>query len=117
MAIGTVEHFTYWYDMTDVFGPGGLAPGHSHWLSWGPDDRFKDAAVTLTPLASTTVAGTPGAVTAMQVVTVADIHVTSLPVSIGPGFQTTESHVGANFTNSGSSAIHSFKVTMSLIRP
>ena len=57
--MATVEHFgPYQYDLDS----GGLGPQQSYWISFGPDDRFKDATVIITPHPSPDVAGTTSSV-------------------------------------------------------
>jgi hypothetical protein len=110
--MATVEHFgPYHYDL----GSGGLGPQQSTWISFGPDDRFKDATVIITPHPSPDVAGTSSSV-AMNVLSVGDIFVTTVPTIVGD-LVLTEAHAGASITNGGQQPVRYFSAYLSVIRP
>jgi hypothetical protein len=109
--MATVDHFgPYHYDL----GSGGLGPQQSYWISFGPDDRFKDATVIITPHPSPDVAGTTSV--ASNVLSVGDIFVTTVPFLVGD-LVLTEAHVGASITNGGQQPVRYFVAYLSVIRP
>jgi hypothetical protein len=109
--MATVEHFTYQYDL----GVGGLLPGQSHWVSYGPADGFKDGTVILKAYPATNVGSST--THAANVLSVGDIFSTAVPVFAGGGIVLSEGHVGASITNAGQQSIRWFSVNLTLIRP
>jgi hypothetical protein len=108
--MATVEHFAYPYDLGDP----GLSPGQSYWVSYGPDDRFKDGTVILRPYPATNVGGT--STHASNVITVGDIFSTAVPNFAGD-IVFSSGHVGANITNAGPQPIRWFTLLMTIVRP
>jgi hypothetical protein len=111
--VATVELFDYWYDL----GAGGLLPGQSYWVSYGPDDRFLEGTVILKASPSTEVEGTFGTAYEVSVLSVGDIVSTSVPFSIGDMEGLFRGTIGANITNAGQHRIRWFTVRLTIITP
>jgi hypothetical protein len=107
--MATVEHHLYQYDR----GSAGLRPQQALWVSFGPDDRFKDSTVIMTAHPSTLVAGTT--IDQANVLSVGDVFATTVPIP--GGIVLREYHVGANVTNAGQHPIRYFTLYLTIIRP
>ena len=100
---------------TESFTVAALGPGSSIWISWGPSDLYAGAAITATPLASTTTPSGESGGTATNVMEVGPIFTTAIPDRAVSG--SADKYFGASFTNAGSASIESFTVTISVIKP
>jgi hypothetical protein len=110
--MATIHHQTEHLD----YGAGGIRPGESKWLSWGPDDRFINGTVVIKANPATLVPGPSGTTFhGTNVLSVGPIFSTNLHVPLGGGLSSSESYVGVNITNAGQNAIRSISVSLTAI--
>jgi hypothetical protein len=97
-----------------------IAPGSSLWLSYGPDDKYKDGpydkykdgTVQVTCCASTSVGGQ----IFTQTISVPEVFITSVPLISG-GLVFNSYYAGFNVTNRGQNTINFFSVALTVINP
>lgn len=99
--MATIQHFHFHYNDT-------LAPGGWTWISFGPDPRYENAAVSVTALA---VDGTGGPA---HVLKVENINTTQLETGALPVFG---QYLGFSVTNNGGTTIDGFNVNIGMILP
>ena len=104
------------FDYDFDFGDAGLQPQESRWVSVGPSDVFKDAAVVITASPGTAVAGTVGPTHAAQFLQVTDTFLHQYPTVMPGGFVFTDTHIGAWLLNTGSAAIRFVHLKVAVIK-
>jgi hypothetical protein len=96
-----IQHWTYT-----------LAPGDAFWLSYGPDDRYKNGTVQVTCCASSQVEGQ----IFTQTISVPEVFITSIPSRAGD-ITFDSVYAGFNVTNRGQNTINYFSVAITVISP
>lgn len=90
-----------------------LPPGTALWLSYGPDDRYKDGTVQVMCSPSTQV-GSVGHST--QTLSVPEVFNTVVPTVSGD-LLFTAAYAGFNVTNRGDGTVEHFSVALTVIGP
>jgi hypothetical protein len=91
-----------------------LAPGQSLWLSYGPDDRYKNGTVQVMCSPATQVGDTT--VQQTQTLSVPEVFNTQVPTVSGD-LVFTSAYAGFNVTNRGNYTIKYFSVAITVIGP
>jgi hypothetical protein len=91
-----------------------IPPGEALWLSYGPDDRYKNGTVQVTCSPATPVGDTT--VHSTQTLLTPEIFNTQVPTVQGD-LVTTRAYTGFNVTNRGSNTIKYFSVAITVIGP
>jgi len=91
-----------------------IPPGGALWLSYGPDDRYKNGTVQVMCSANTQVGDT--SVQGTQTMSIPVVYNTTVPIRDGD-LVLIDSYAGFNVTNSGQNAIKYFSVAITVIGP
>jgi len=91
-----------------------IPPGGSLWLSYGPDDRYKNGTVQVTACPSTQVAGTT--IQQTQTLSVPEVFISQVPTLMGD-IVLTSAYAGFNVTNRGDYTIRYFSLALTVIQP
>lgn len=89
-----------------------LAPGGALWLSYGPDERYKNGSVQVSCCPSTQVGETT--VHRTQTLTVPEIYITQVP-HVSGDIVSTSAYAGFNIVNAGTDTVRYFSICLTVV--